>query len=152
MALGLFLPGALPAQDEAPAEAPARPDSFFPQPPLSPGGAFLRSLVVPGWGQAELGHESRGALYFFIEAFAIFMVARTKIRLDHAKANEPYNPALVNSREQQLEDWAAIAVFTALFSGADAWVSVQLYGFDERTTLSPQGVSLGVGFKLPFGP
>jgi len=152
MAFGLFLPSALLAQDEAPAEAAARPDSFFPQPPLSPGGAFLRSLVVPGWGQAELGHQTRGALYFFIEAFAIFMVARTKIRLDQAKANEPYNPSLVDSRDQQLEDWAAIAVFTALFSGADAWVSVQLHGFDERTRLGPEGVALGLAFKLPLGP
>lgn len=152
LGLGILLPGSLPAQEESAERAPAQPDSSFPQSPLTPGGAFIRSLVIPGWAQAELGAQSRGALYFFVEAFSIFMLARTKIRLDHAELTELENPGLVDARQQQLEDWAAIAVFTALFSAADGWISVQLFGFDERTGLRPEGLAFSVGWKVPFGP
>ena len=152
LALAFVTPGALTAQEEAQPEAEVPADSFFPQPPISPGGAFLRSLVIPGWAQAELGAQSRGAFYFLTESFCIFMVARTKIRLDYAKRDEAGNPGLVASREQQFEDWLALAIFTALFSAADGWVSVQLFGFDERTGLSPGDVAFSVGWRLPIGP
>jgi len=152
LALALITPGTLTAQEEAQPQEAAAADSFFPQPPLSPGGAFLRSLVIPGWAQAELGHATRGAFYFLTESFCLFMVARTSIRLDYARATEPQNEGLVASREQQLEDWIALAVFTALFSAADGWVSVQLFGFDDRTGLSPGDVAFSVGWKLPLGP
>ncbi len=152
VALTLAVPGVLTAQEEAQPQEPAAADSFFPQPPISAGGAFLRSLVIPGWAQAELGAETRGAFYFLTETFCIFMVARTSIRLDYARATEPENTHLVSSREQQLEDWIALAVFTALFSAADGWISVQLFGFDDRTGLTPGDVAFSVGWKLPFGP
>jgi hypothetical protein len=158
--LCLVTPGALPAQQEQQerqeqqeqADARALPDSTFTGPPISPGGAFFRSLIIPGWAQARLGAESRGAGYFFVWAFSIFMVARTQYRLDIAKRNEEANPALVEARTQQREDWMALAIFTAFFSGADGWVSVHLYGFDEKTGLSPENVAFRVGWKIPVGP
>lgn len=155
VALSLLLAAALPRaalaqqQEAAPAE---RPDSLFPQPPLSPGGAFIRSLVIPGWAQAELGATSRGAFYFFAEAFSLFMVARSQIRLAQAERTEPEGSLVISSRRQQKEDWIALAVFWALFAGADGWISVQLYGFDERTGIGPEEVALEFGWKIPLGP
>jgi hypothetical protein len=155
VALSLLLASALPRaalaqqQEAAPAE---RPDSLFPQPPLSPGGAFIRSLVIPGWAQAELGATSRGAFYFFAEAFSLFMVARSQIRLAQAERTEPEGSLVISSRRQQKEDWIALAVFWALFAGADGWISVQLYGFDERTGIGPEEVALEFGWKIPLGP
>jgi hypothetical protein len=152
LVLALAAPGTAAAQEEAQSQEPAAVDSFFPKPPISAGGAFLRSLIIPGWAQAELGARSRGAFYFLAESFCLFMVARTDIRLDYAQATEPENEGLVESRKQQLEDWIALAVFTALFSAADGWVSVQLFGFDERTGLTPGDVAFSVGWRVPFGP
>jgi hypothetical protein len=134
------------------AGATAAGDTLFPKAPLTPGGAFIRSLVVPGWAQAELGAEARGAFYFFAEAFSIFMIARTDIRLDHAERTLPNDHSVVTSRRQQKEDWIALAVFWAFFAAADGWISVHLYGFDERTGLSPDEIAVGVGWKIPFGP
>lgn len=151
LALVVPTPATLVAQQEQAAE-PARPDSIFPEPPLSPGGAFLRSLVIPGWAQAELGAEARGALYFFAEAFSLFMVARTQIRLAHAERRLPDDDPLVLGRRQQREDWMALAVFWAFFAAADGWISVHLYGFDERTGLEPEQVALTVSFRIPLGP
>lgn len=130
------------------------PDTLFTPPPLTPGGAFLRSLVVPGWAQAELGFETRGAFYFLAEGFSLFMVARSQIRLSHAErtAADPETSGLVSARRQQREDWIALAVFWAFFSAADGWVSVHLFGFEERTGLRPEDVAFRVGWKIPFGP
>jgi hypothetical protein len=153
LALTLLLsaPVTLAAQQAQQAES-ARPDSLFPEPPLSPGGAFIRSLVIPGWAQAELGAEARGALYFFAEAFSLFMVARTQIRLSHAERNLPEDDPLVQGRRQQREDWIAMAVFWSFFAAADGWISVHLYGFDERTGLEPEQVAFGITFRIPLGP
>lgn len=150
-ALAIFVPVAAVAQEE-PEREEAALDSIFRQPPLSPGGAFLRSLVLPGWAQAELGAESRGALYFFAETFSLFMVARTQIRLDWAERTQPEDSGLISARKQQREDWIALAVFTAFFAAADGWISVHLFGFDERTGLKPEDVAIGVGWKIPVGP
>jgi hypothetical protein len=151
LALVLWAPTTLAGQQEQ-EPAPVRPDSIFPEPPLSPGGAFIRSLVIPGWAQAELGAESRGALYFFAEAFSLFMVARTQIRLSHAERNLPEDDPLVQGRRQQREDWIAMAVFWSFFAAADGWISVHLYGFDERTGLEPEQVAFGVSIRIPLGP
>jgi hypothetical protein len=149
--LAALAPATLTAQQEEEA-APAPRDTLFSEPPISPGGAFLRSLVIPGWAQAELGAESRGAFYFFVQAFSIFMVARTQIRLASAERSLPEDHPLVISRRQQREDWVALAVFTAFFAGADGWVSVHLWGFDERTGLTPEQPGIEVGVKIPIGP
>ncbi len=138
--------------DSAEAVAPAGPDTLFPRPPLTPGGAFIRSLVIPGWAQTELGADARGAFYFFAEAFSLFMVARTQIRLDHARRTRPPDDGLISARVQQREDWIALAVFWAVFSAADGWVSVHLYGFEDRTGHKPDEVSFGLGWKIPIGP
>ncbi len=51
----------------------------------SPGGAFLRSIVVPGWGQAANGAYSRAAFYVVTEAAAGFMIFKTHRFLNSAK-------------------------------------------------------------------
>lgn len=143
----------LRAQEEEaspPAQAPA--DSLFPQSPLSAGGAFWRSVVIPGWAQAELGAPGRGAFYFLTEAFCIFMIARTEKRLNHAERTWPEDSGVIDSRRQQKEDWIALAIFTAFFSGADGWVSVKLFGFDERTGFGPDDVAFTVGWEIPLAP
>lgn len=149
----LLAAGPQPAvAQERPAEA-RRDTLAFPQPPLTPGGAFLRSLVVPGWAQTELGSPARGAFYFLVEAFSVFMIARSQIRLNHTERSDPGNEVLLDARQQQREDWVAIAVFTAFFSAADGFVSVHLWGFDERTGITPEGgVTAEVAVRIPFAP
>lgn len=125
-------------------------DTLFPQPPISAGGAFFRSVAIPGWAQADLGAPERGAFYFLMEAASLWMVIRTQGRLSHVERTSP-GSSLVDSRRQQREDWIALAVFWSLFSGADGFVSVQLYGFKEHTEQRPDGVTaLELGWKIPF--
>ena len=57
--------------------------------PGSPGGpsaagAFVRSMVVPGWGQAVAGSPGRGAFYFTVQSFAVWMILKTTKTLGSA--------------------------------------------------------------------
>jgi hypothetical protein len=53
--------------------------------PVTPGGAFLRALAVPGWGHVAIGAHTRGGFYFLTETAAAWMVVRTRTRLSSAK-------------------------------------------------------------------
>jgi hypothetical protein len=53
--------------------------------PVSPGGAFVRALLLPGWGHASIGSYTRGGFYFTTEATTAIMLARIQRRLAIAK-------------------------------------------------------------------
>jgi hypothetical protein len=60
--------------------------------------------------------------------------------------------SLTRARAQQFEDWVTLAVFVALFSGADAYVTAQLSDFAEQVRVRPgAGSSLEVGVGIPTG-
>ena len=53
--------------------------------PTTPGGAFLRALLVPGWGHASIGAYRRAGAYFAAEATTGLLLARTLRRLSLAR-------------------------------------------------------------------
>jgi hypothetical protein len=55
------------------------------RPPLSPGRAFLNSLLLPGLGQSRLRRQVPAAFYFTIEAVSIAMMHKTRNDLRVAK-------------------------------------------------------------------
>lgn len=143
------------AQDRSAVEIRPRADTTVRRPPpISPLGAFGRSLILPGWAQAELEAPGRGAFYFLMEATSLWMWFRTQQRLDHARRTLPEDDGLIESRKQQREDWIALSIFWAFFSAADGWVSVHLWGFEEITGRRPPDgeVSIDLGWKIPFSP
>jgi len=119
-------------------------------PPVSPLGAFARSLVLPGWGQAAAGRPGRGAFYFGMEAVSMFMVFKTQAKLEAARAGG--DTALANARTEQREDWIALSVFWALFSGVDAWVSTQFWDYEGAITPPEEGsAGAAVRVSVPLG-
>jgi hypothetical protein len=146
LALGIGFPHLGHAQDDAPAAVVV--SDTVTEPPYSARGAFLRSLILPGWGQAYVGAPGRGAVYFALEAGSLWMVYRTNAQLDEARdyqewlresgrIEEQRVIGLVNSREQQREDWIALSLFLFLFSAADALVAAQLADFDDHIGVRP---------------
>lgn len=130
---------------------------------VSPKGAFVRSLVLPGWGQSAVGSPGRGAVYFTLETASLWMVYKSHRKLHFARRNQDYlrevgeleedqQSGLVNSREEQLEDWITLSGFLLLFNAADAFVSAHLVDFDERIGVVPGrrgGAEINV--SLPVG-
>lgn len=48
--------------------------------PVSPRGAFVRSLVFPGWGQMASGAPTRGAFFVGAQGGSYWMLGRTLLR------------------------------------------------------------------------
>lgn len=115
---------------------------------VSPRTAFVRSLVLPGWGQSSLGAPGRGGIYFALEAGSLWMTYKSHRKLREAEREQtvlrelgqlPLNQRtpLVRDRRAQREDWITLSVFFLFFSGADAFVAAHLQDFEERVEVRP---------------
>lgn len=88
---------AVPAPDTTvpPVVTPARPprrDTLAPptillpqQRPISPGRAFLRSLVLPGSGQVAMDRTVAAGVYAFVEIAAVGMARKSALDLRQAR-------------------------------------------------------------------
>ena len=120
-------------------------------PPITPLGAFARSLILPGWGHLRVGRPGRGAIYFTAEVASLVMVFKSNASLAEANRADPVNAEIVESRIRQRENWIVIAGFVAFMCGIDAWVSTQMWDFEPAITSSPDGsVGVGLQVKLDF--
>ncbi|HYH79079.1 MAG TPA: DUF5683 domain-containing protein [Longimicrobium sp.] len=149
--------------DTARARRPAVTDSSQQRYRISPRSAFLRSLVLPGWGQSSIGASGRGAVYFALESGSLWMLYKADQKLDEAKRLEqsrrdegllqPGQPLpLVRARRNEREDWITLSVFWFFFSGADAFVSAYLRDFDSHVDVgaAPTG-GVQFGAVVPLG-
>ena len=131
---------------------------------LRPRDAFLRSLVLPGWGQSSIGAPGRGAVYFGLEVGSLWMVYKSDQRLSEARERERnlrasgqlaegQSTGLVRQRRAQREDWITLSVFWLFFSGADAFVAAHLREFDARVGAAPTpDGQLQIQATVPLGP
>jgi hypothetical protein len=134
--------------DSARAADTVKVPPFRIRPPVSPLGAFARSLVVPGWGQAALGRRVTGAVFVVWEGVALTMTFKAVHQKSYWEAVG--DSARIASKRQELQDWAVLLAFNHLVAGAEAFVSAYLWDFpvelDTRTL--PTG-ALGVGVRIP---
>jgi hypothetical protein len=130
---------------------------------ISPRSAFLRSLVLPGWGQSSIGAPGRGAVYFALESGSLWMVYKSGQKLQEARQLErtmhedgtldlTRTLPLVRARRNEREDWITLSVFWFFFSGADAYVAAHLRDFDTHVDVEP-GPTGGTQLRLnlPLG-
>ena len=129
------------------ARRPTRGDSVRPVPPVTPGGAFLRSVLIPGWGQARLGRNVTGGLFLLWEGVCATMVWKANWQLNYARERGKF----VQSHTQEREDWIVLLVFNHLLAGAEAYVSANLFDFPAALKIQqlPDGRT-GVGVSVPL--
>jgi hypothetical protein len=149
--------------DSAPARRPPVTDSSQMRYRISPRGAFLRSLVLPGWGQSSIGAPGRGAVYFALESGSLWMLYKADQKLGEARRLEQsrrdeglLEPGrvlpLVRARRNEREDWITLSVFWYFFAGADAFVSAYLRDFDAHVDVQPAPTGgLQLGATMPLG-
>lgn len=77
---------------------PLAPDTLIVPRGPSPGGAFLRSLVVPGWGQGAVGSYVRGGIYFGGHLGNTFMLLKTRSRLSDVRQRVDRRAAFVTQQ------------------------------------------------------
>lgn len=81
----LYRPVVTPiAAQERPEVVSATPVDL-PPPLISPGGAFRRTLILPGWGHAAIGSYTRGGFYFGMQTATVFTLLRTRVRIGESQ-------------------------------------------------------------------
>jgi hypothetical protein len=88
------------ASAQEPQQPPSPPDSGVLREPLrvSPGGAFLRAVLVPGWGHAAIGSYTRGGFYFAFESGTAYAFSRTRHRLSEARERAALRESVLRGR------------------------------------------------------
>jgi TM2 domain-containing membrane protein YozV len=76
------------AQHEAPPDTLTPVVAPIPPEGPAPRGAFLRALVVPGWGHFYMGENRRGIIYASLQGTSWFMLGKTIGRLGDAREEE----------------------------------------------------------------
>jgi hypothetical protein len=132
------------------------------RPPVSPRRALLSSLLLPGLGQARLERPTAGAVFAGVELVAFAMIGKSLADLRAARAlrsdsvtrvitvdtlgvptttvtrvEGPFTSELVRARGLHAEDWIAVILFNHLLSGAEAFVSAQLYDLPAQISARP---------------
>lgn len=86
------------------APAPAQRDTLAPptillpqQRPISPGRAFVRSLILPGSGQVAMDRTVAAGVYAFVEIAAVGMARKSALDLREAR-NAPRDSTVVSYR------------------------------------------------------
>src|SRR5688500_12037700 len=124
-------------------------------PPISPRSAFVRSLIVPGLGQAALDRGTAGGIFVSLEALSLLMTIKSKRDLRVARRLETdsvffeidgadtvfvnHLAGRVRARKQHVEDWIALLIFNPLFAAADAFVAAQLWDVTARVSVQRDG-------------
>ncbi len=111
---------------------------------IRPMGAFLRSLLVPGWGQAATGRHVTGALFSTWEGVCAMMALKAQSEMHYLRTTHSAN---LGAKRQEVQDWTVLWVFNHLFSGAEAFVAAHLQDFPKD--LKIRAFPGGVGISLP---
>jgi len=118
--------------------------------PISPMGAFWRSFLLPGWGQARLDRKLTGGIFVAWEGVTIGMSLKTRHELAYLRRNDSER---AENKRREHEDWIVLLAFNHLFAGLEAYVSAHLADFpdDLRFQAVPGGVAatMSVPFRLP---
>jgi hypothetical protein len=145
----MALSAPLGAQEPVPPAPPpvALPaDTVPPKPPVSPFGAFWRSLLVPGWGQAKLDRHVSGAIFLAAEGLALGMTLKVNQELQYL---EETGSARTEAKQQELEDWLVILGFNHLMSALEAYVAAHLWDFPGDLQFRAGPGHVGGGVSLP---
>lgn len=110
-------------------------------------GAFWRSFLIPGWGQAALGRRTAAGIFVAVEGATLAMTVKTMREVSYLKS---IGSARQDDKEQEREDWLVLLAFNHLVSGLEAYVSAQLWDFpgDLSVRRIPGGAAAEVSIPV----
>ncbi len=139
---------ALAAQDSASAvPALARAASDSARPVASPMNAFIRSFLLPGWGQAKLNRKLTAGMFIAWEGVTLGMSLKTRHELAFLRRS---GSVRAEDKRREHEDWLVLVGFNHLFAGLEAYVSAHLSDFPEDLKLEAVPGGVGASYTIPF--
>src|SRR2546425_3338995 len=112
---------------------------------VRPMGAFLRSFILPGWGQAATDRPMTGAVFVAWEGITAMMTLKAQQQANYFKS---INSGNLRLKRQEVQDWLVLWIFNHLFSGAEAYVSAHLLDFPRD--LKIRAFPGGIGITIPL--
>ena len=147
--LGLAGPIRLSAQDSVtinPAVTASPSDSTRSAP--SPMNAFLRSFLLPGWGQAKLDRKLTAGIFVAWEGVTLGMSLKTRHELAYLRRT---GSERADDKRREHEDWLVLLGFNHLFAGLEAYVSAHLSDFPRDLEFHAEpGRGVGASYSIPF--
>lgn len=134
-------PNRLTAQDTTHIILPA--DTM--PPGVRPMGAFWRSFILPGWGQAVTDRPMTGAVFVAWEGVTAMMTFKAQGEANYLKS---IGSPTLKLKRQEVQDWLILWIFNHLFSGAEAYVSAHLRDFPPDLKL--RAYPGGIGISIPL--
>ena len=115
-------------------------------PTVGPMGAFWRSFLIPGWGQAVTGRQLTGAAFVAWEGVTAMMTLKAQQEANYFQSIHSANLQL---KRQEVQDWLVLWIFNHLFAGAEAYVSAHLRDFppDLKVTAFPGGIGVSIPIR-----
>ena len=110
----------------------------------SPTGVMLRSLAVPGWGQASNGAWLKAALVAGGETAIAVSLVRDSRKLSKLTADDPGYAAVFDRRQREAW-WLGGVVFLSM---VDAYVDAHLKGFDVQLGPEPGPEEIKVSARI----
>lgn len=115
-------------------------------PTKSPGRAVLLSFIIPGGGQLYTRNYWKAAIIAPAEIGLGYFAYQEHIRMRDALANQDSSGYYHHRDRRTAFLWWTAAV--VVFSMADAYVSAQMFGFDEQLRLDLAPNRLGIQLAL----
>lgn len=115
---------------------------------VRPMGAFWRSFLLPGWGQAVTDRHMTGAVFVAWEGVTAMMTLKAQQEVNYLKSIRSPN---VRLKRQEVQDWLVLWIFNHLFAGAEAYVSAHLRDFPPDLSIRafPGGAGISINIPLP---
>ena len=115
--------------------------------PIGPMGAFWRSVLIPGWGQARLNRKLTGGIFVAWEGVTLGMSLKTRHELAYLRRN---GSERADNKRREHEDWIVLLAFNHLFAGLEAYVSAHLADFPDDLRLQAVPGGVGATMSVPF--
>jgi hypothetical protein len=141
-----LLAGAGAALAQAPADTVARGAELHRPFFSSPTGISLRSLAVPGWGQASNQSWIKAALVAGGETVLAIALIRDSQKLSQLSPDDPEYTAAFDRRQREAW-WLGGVVFLSM---VDAYVDAHLKGFDVELGPEPSKEEIKVSARIAF--
>jgi len=109
-------------------------------------GAFWRSFILPGWGQAVTDRPMTGAVFVAWEGVTAMMTFKAQGEANYLKS---IGSPTLKLKRQEVQDWLILWIFNHLFSGAEAYVSAHLRDFppDLKLRTYPGGIGISIPLR-----
>ncbi len=119
--------------------------------PIGPSGAFLRSFLVPGWGQLQLHRPVPALVFLAVEGTFAGLSLKANHDVQQARlTDQSPDSSVISAKKRSREDWLVLLGFNHLMAGLEAYVSSHLWDFPGDLRIQATPGAIGASAAIPI--